>query len=56
MENQLWKNIKSAKWVLIGLIGGSYVLQQIMYKPVLLHSEVFGVDGNGYVFDSYLVI
>ena len=47
MEQHLFKNLKNAKWVIGGLIGTSVFLQTFMYKPALLHLEVFGVDGNG---------
>jgi hypothetical protein len=46
MEKQLFKNLKSAKWVVLGLYGGGYLVQKIIYGPGLEY-EVFGVDGNG---------
>jgi len=42
----LLKNAKNAKWLLLSLFGGSFFLQQLMYKPAL-KMEVFGTDGNG---------
>ena len=36
-----------AKWIIGGFIGGSLFLQYTVYRPGLLHLEVFGIDGNG---------
>lgn len=47
MEKELIKNAKHAKWLIGGLLGGSVLLQWLVYKPALLHYEVFGLDGNG---------
>ena len=47
MEKHLLKNAKSAKWLLGGIVAGSLFMQYTIYRPALLHMEVFGVDGNG---------
>ena len=47
MEKHLLANAKKAKWVIGGVVGSSLLLQYLVYRPALLHLEVFGVDGNG---------
>ena len=47
MERHIWKNAKNAKWVIASLLGGTLFAQYLIYRPGLLHLEVFGVDGNG---------
>jgi hypothetical protein len=47
MERQLIQNMKSAKWLLGSMVAGTMFLQYVVYRPGLLHLEVFGVDGNG---------
>jgi hypothetical protein len=47
MEKHLLKNAKQAKWVIGSLFAGTLFLQYGIYKPGLLHLEVFGYDGNG---------
>ena len=47
MEQHLFRNAKSARWLLAGIFGGSFLLQYLVYRPGLLHYEVFGLDGNG---------
>lgn len=47
MEQHLFKNLKNAKWIIAGFLGGSIAMQYLVYKPALLHLEVFGIDGNG---------
>jgi hypothetical protein len=47
MEKHIIQNIKSAKWLIGSLVFGTMVLQQGIYKPGLMHLEVFGLDGNG---------
>lgn len=41
------KNAWNAKWVILSVVGGTFFLQQFIYKPGLTHLEVFGLDGNG---------
>ena len=43
----MWHNAKQARYVLAGLLGGSLLIQYAVYRPGLLHFEVFGPDGNG---------
>jgi len=47
MERQLIQNMKSAKWLLGSMVAGTMFLQYVIYRPGLLHLEVFGLDGNG---------
>ena len=47
MERHLWKNVQNAKWLIGGLAAGTLLLQYGVYRPGLLHLEVFGLDGNG---------
>lgn len=47
MERRLLSNAKKASWIIGSMIGGSIALQYLVFKPALLHSEVFGIDGNG---------
>ena len=47
MEKLLWKNIKQAKWIIGGFIGGSVFLQQGPWRSSLINDDVFGIDGNG---------
>jgi hypothetical protein len=47
MERHLWKNIMNAKWLIGGIAAGTCLLQYGIYKPGLIHMEVFGFDGNG---------
>lgn len=47
MEKHIFRNIKNAKWVIGGFIGGSLLMQYLIYRPGLLHLETFGLDGNG---------
>lgn len=47
MERHLINNIKNAKWVIGSFVGGFLFMQYLVYKPALIHSEVFGYDGNG---------
>ncbi len=47
MEQILWKNMVKAKWVILTLVGGSYMIQHFSFKQALLKLEVFGYDGNG---------
>ncbi len=47
VERHLWNNVKNAKWLIGGLAAGTLVLQEGIYKPGLMHLEVFGLDGNG---------
>lgn len=47
MERVLWNNAKQASWVIGSLVGGSILLQYLVYRPALVHYEVFGLDGNG---------
>lgn len=46
MERMLLKNALSAKWVIGGFFGGSYVMQHF-YSSYLINHEMFGMDGNG---------
>ena len=47
MEKHLLANAKKAGWLIGSLVGGSIALQFLVFRPALLHLEVFGVDGNG---------
>ena len=47
MEKHILKNAKHAKWVIGGILGSSLLMQFLVYRPGLLHYEVFGLDGNG---------
>ena len=47
MEKVLIQNAKNAKWVIGSILFGTAFLQMAVYKPGLLHLEVFGLDGNG---------
>jgi len=47
MERQLLQNAKNAKWLIGAIVGGTLFLQYAVYRPGLLHLEVFGLDGNG---------
>jgi hypothetical protein len=47
MEKHLIANAKKAIWIIGGFAGTSIFLQYTVYKPALLHWEVFGHDGNG---------
>ena len=47
MERQLWHNIKQAKYLLGSLTAATLILQYGVYRPGLMHLEVFGLDGNG---------
>ena len=47
MERHLLNNIKNAKWLIGSLAGGTLLLQYGIYRPGLMHLEVFGLDGNG---------
>ena len=47
MEQHILRNAKNAKWIIGSLIGGTLLLQYTLYRPGLLHLEVFGLDGNG---------
>jgi hypothetical protein len=47
MEQHLFKSFKHAKFVIAGLAGGSILMQYLIFRPYLLHLEVFGPDGNG---------
>ena len=40
-------NARSARFVIGGFVGGSFVLQQLYFKAHLIHNDVFGVDANG---------
>ena len=41
------KNAMQAKWVIFGFLGASMVLQMGFWLSLLIHSDVFGIDGNG---------
>ena len=47
MEKQIIKNAKSAKWLIGSIVGSAVLMQYLVYRPALLHLEVFGIDGNG---------
>ena len=47
MEQHLLKNMKNAKWVIGSFLGAGLFMQYLVYRPALINSEVFGVDGNG---------
>ena len=47
MEKHLYTNAKNAKWVIAGILGSTLFMQYAIYRPALLHLEVFGLDGNG---------
>jgi hypothetical protein len=47
MERHLLNNIKNAKWLIGSLAAGTLLLQYGIYRPGLMHLEVFGLDGNG---------
>ena len=46
MERMILKNAMSAKWVIAGFAGASWMMQGF-YKNYLIHHETFGIDGNG---------
>jgi hypothetical protein len=47
VEKILWKNAINAKYLIGAIAAGTCFLQYAIYRPGLLHLEVFGIDGNG---------
>ena len=47
MERILYQNAYNARYVLLGLFGGSYFLQKTCFTTKLIDQDVFGADGNG---------
>ena len=47
VERHLWNNVKNGKYLIGAIAAGTFFLQYGIYRPGLLHLEVFGVDGNG---------
>ena len=47
MERHIWQNALKAKWIIGSFVGGFFFMQYTVYRPGLLHLEVFGIDGNG---------